>query len=143
MQIVLLQKSYLFGKIKSFCEMLNPFGDESKTKLMKLRQPHLVFIVNIVFKVDIPCFNILTDVSKNLSTDWWLLSVKLFIQNQNPRMRAMKMCQWFSYLSSKGNNLYSIIIYVYIFKWIAIWRVIDLAFDTHMDDLFELKSNYV
>ena len=88
----------------------------------------------------------MTDVYISLSTDWWSLSAKLFIQNQNFRMRTMKMCQWFSYLAWKGDNLYliySIIIYVYIFKWIAIWRVIDLAPDTHMDELFELKSNYV
>ena len=101
------------------------------------------FYIKCVFKIDVPYSNILTDVYISLSTDWWSLSVKLFIQNQNSRMRTMKMCQWFSYLSSKGDNLHSIIIYVCLFKWIAIWRVIDLAPDTHVDDLFELKSNNV
>ena len=84
----------------------------------EIKTTSLSFYSKYFFKFDVPCCNILTDVYISLTTDWWSLSVKLFIQNQNSRMRAMKMCQWFSYLSSKNDNLYSIIIYVYLFKWI-------------------------
>ena len=75
MRIVLLQKNYLFGKIKSLCEMLNPFGNESKTKLMKLRQPHLVFIRKIFSKL---MYHV---------SIFWQMSLKIYL-------RIDDHCQW-------------------------------------------------
>ena len=77
----------------------------------EIRTTSQCFYGKYFFKLDVPCSNILTDVYISLSTDWWSLSVKLFIQNQNPGMRAMKMCQWFWYLSPKNNDIY-IVIYI-------------------------------